>query len=106
MERSPKTTSEVEEDVERDLEGVGPPTDTAAGRDILDSREILGLTEILGTKEILGTIEILDTMCTEAGMDILDVCFYKSKQIPAIEPARATTAPIGCACCVYIKCLH
>ena len=104
MERSPKTTSEVEEDVERDLEGVGPPTDTAAGRDILDSREILGLTEILDMKEILGTIEILDTMCTEAGMDILDVCSYKSKQIPAIDPAGATTL-VGCACCVYIKCL-
>ena len=99
MARSPKTTSEVEEDVERDLGEGGLPTDTAAGRDILDSKEILGLTEILGT------IEILDTMCTEAGMDILDVCFYKSKQIPAIEPARATTAPIGCACGVYIKCL-
>ena len=104
MERSPKTTSEVEEDVERDLEEGGLRTDTAAGRDILDSREILGLTEILDMKEILGTIEILDTMCTEAGMDILDVCFYKSKQIPVIEPAGAT-APIGCACGVYIKCL-
>ena len=94
MARSPKTTSEVEEDVERDLEEGGLPTDTAAGRDILDSKEILGLTEILGT------IEILDTMCTEAGMDILDVCFYKSKQIPAIEPAGAT-ALIGCVCYVY-----
>ena len=100
MARSPKTTSEVEEDVERDLEGVGPPIDTAAGRDILDSREILGLTEILDMKEILGTIDILDTMCTEAGMDILDVCFYKSKQIPAIESAGAT-ALIGCVCYVY-----
>ena len=100
MARSHKTTSEVEEDVERDLEGVGLPTDTAAGRDILDSREILGLTEILDMKEILGTIEILDTMCTEAGMDILDVCSYKSKQIPAIEPAGAT-ALIGCVCYVY-----
>ena len=100
MERSPKTTSEVEEDVERDLEEGGLPTDTAAGRDILDSREILGLTEILDMKEILGTIEILDTMCTEAGMDILDVCSYKSKQIPAIEPAGAT-ALIGCVCYVY-----
>ena len=100
MERSPKTTSEVGEDVERDLEGVGLPTDTAAGRDILDSREILGLTEILDMKEILGTIEILDTMCTEAGMDILDVCSCKSKQISAIEPAGATTL-IGCVCYVY-----
>ena len=100
MGRSPKTTSEVEEDVERDLEGVGLPTDTAAGRDILDSKEILDLIEILGMIAILGTIEILDTMCMEAGMDILDVCSCKSKQIPAIEPAVAT-ALTGCACCGY-----
>ena len=100
MERNLKTTSEVEEDVERDLEEGGLPTDTAAGRDILDSREILGLTEILDMKEILGTIEILDTMCTEAGMDILDVCSYKSKQIPAIELAGAT-ALIGCVYYLY-----
>ena len=100
MGRSPKTTSEVEEDVERDLEGVGLPTDTAPGRDILDSKEILDLIEILGMIAILGTIEILDTMCTEAGRDILDVCSCKSKQIPAIEPAGAT-ALIGRACCVY-----
>ena len=100
MERSPKTTSEVEEDVERDLEGVGLPTDTAPGRDIPDSKEILDLIEILGMIAILGTIEILDTMCMEAGMDILDVCSCKSKQIPAIEPAGANVL-IGCACCGY-----
>ena len=100
MGRSPKTTSEVEEDVERDLEGVGLPTDTAPGRDILDSREILDLIGILGMIAILGTIEILDTMCMEAGMDILDVCSCKSKQIQAMDPAVAT-ALIGCVCCGY-----
>ena len=100
MGRSPKTTSGVGEDVERDLEGVGLPTDTAAGRDILDSKEILGTIEILGMIEILGTIEILDTMCTEAGMDILDVCSCKSKQIPALLPA-VVTALVGCVCCGY-----